>query len=340
MANQQQNVEPLKHLYKIINVNDAYIDELKQRKIQSITGLTEEECTYLDYHNYLIHYKYNSLVVINSNVKFEGIIPDDILIIIAQHDVLIIDKLYTPKLDNLPNNIKLLIICSNPFYIHHLDNLPVSLEHLLINVSYNKPLDNLPNGLKTLDLIGFYNLELDNLPSSLKKLVVGGRYNQPFLNLPIDLEELMLSEYYQVELINLPPKLKILHIGSDYNLPLTNLPDSIEILSIEGCPAYIDKLPEHLKIFDIGLDANFMVVLTDNIEEINFCTSSMYLLNKLLNIHMPINLKRIHITPILDYNFNTRSYEINENEYKVLNKIKVKYSNYEVNFKKSTYYSS
>ena len=256
----------------------------------------------------------------------------NMLELISQHEVLVIDYNYNVKLDNLPNNVKLINISTLNYYKYPLNNLPSNLEHLIFKTGYHELLDYLPITLKTLIITGYCNMLLHNLPPSLKKLSVGGRYNQPFINLPEGLESLTLSEFYQVELQNLPPKLKELYIGSDYYLPLVNLPDSIETLTISGSLEYIDKFPISLKTLNIGYGAKFYGTLTDSVEEISISSFSKNVLYNLLEEHMPSNLKRILFNPTQLYDFQSEKYKIFDSEYSIFDDIRQKYPDYEVRF--------
>ena len=284
------------------------------------------------YYKILESYNYDSLVYLNTIEKYDGIITDDNLKLISKHNVLIIGTNYNVKLDNLPNNVKLIVINCERQYIHQLNNLPINLEHLIFNTTYNQLLDYLPYGLKTLELNEMCYVELHNLPSSLKKLSIGCKYNKLFINLPQDLEVLILSEFYRVKLPILPSKLKELYIGVDYYLPLVNLPYSIEILTIAGSPAYIDKLPSNLKKLHIGFDAYVNVKLHDLLEEISISSNSISILYNLLEEHIPSNLKRILLNPSHHYDYVDDEYVISEEQYIKLKELQHKYPNYEVRF--------
>jgi hypothetical protein len=323
----------VEYFCKILYKDDLYKDLYKD---DDRTTLVNNVCDFSNniskFYELLDMYNYDSLLYLNTIEKYNGIISDDNLKLISEHNVLIIGDNYNVKLDNLPNNIKLIVInCDKP-YIHPLHNLPNNLEHLIFNTPYNQLLDYLPYGLKTLEINDYCNVELNNLPSSLKKLSISGRYNKPFINLPEDLEILILSEFYRVKLPILPSKLKELYIGADYYLPLVNLPDSIEILTITGSPAYIDKLPSNLKKLHIGFDAYVNVKLHDLIEEISVSTYSICLVYNLLAKHIPSNLKRILLNPNRHYNYVDDEYIIVEEEYLKLKELQTKYPNYEVRF--------
>ena len=322
---------PLEYIYKILCKNDD--KEYLKYRIPSELGIENEFYKKIEeYYDLLKEYNYNSLIYLQSTGNYEGVIPDNILELISQHDVLVIDYYYNVTLDNLPNNVKLINIGTINYYKHALNNLPTNLEHLIFKTGYYELLDYLPIALKTLIITGYCNMPLHNLPPSLKVLSVGGRYNQPFINLPAGLESLTLSEFYQVELQSLPHNLKELYIGSDYYLPLVSLPDSIETLTISGSVGYIDKFPISLKKLNICYEACFYGTLNDSVEEISVGSFSRNVLYNLLEEHMPNNLKRILLNPMRTYDFTSEQYQISDSENSILDDIRKTYPNYEVRF--------
>lgn len=323
------------HIYKILNINDNKYQiklDIKLQYSNNLHILSELADDLEIFYNILTNYNFNSILYLNSISKYEGEIPDNILKIISQHNALIIGNYYQVKLNNLPKNLKLIYISSQNYYIHEINNLPMYLEHLIMYTGYNYLVDCLPYGLKTFEIHGYFNMPLHNLPPTLKILYVGSRYNQPLINLPPYLDELILSDYYQHELKNLPLKLKKLYVGFDYYLPLVNIPDSVETLTISGSPEYIDKLPISLKTFNIGYDANFYCILTDTIEEISVTYNSLFILYNLLDEYIPKNLKTIFYKPSYTFYEDTYLRKINETEYSILDNLRLKYPNYNINF--------
>lgn len=275
-----------------------YKQELEGRKILENT---ENDRYNLEYKckKLLETYNYNSTIVLHFSDYYLCYIPDNIINIISEHDILVIVGNCLVKLDNIPNNVKLINIANKLLYTYPLNNLPSELEHLIIDTRYyGNSLDYLPASLKSLLLNCDCDIPLNNLPSGLEYLLVGGRYNEPLDNLPRNLKVLILSEFYQKPLINLPPGLRELYIGCDYYLPITNLPDSIEYLTISGKPQSIE-LPRNLKIFTIGFEASYFVKLVDSIEEINLNILSLKILYNLLVHYCPLKLKTIKIQPLM-----------------------------------------
>jgi hypothetical protein len=305
----------------------------------------EADTTYNFKHNYtklLNDYNYNSAVILRSPNYYADAIPDNIINIISQHDVLVIIENCIVKLDNIPINVKLIYIAANTCeyeYIHPLNNLPLNLEHLLIDARYYiHSLDFLPDTLKTLLLNGDCDIPLNNLPSRLQYLLVSGRYNEPLYNLPLNLKTLVLSEYYQNPLINLPPGLKELYVGSDYYLPIENLPDGLEDLTISSQPHTIILSPNLKKFefgFEFGFGAYYFVELVDSIEEIRISTGSIQLLDAILEHHYPENLKIIKIHPQFvysDIDNHKSSYKLQDSDKNILDEIKKNNPTLEIQF--------
>lgn len=187
------------------------------------------------------------------------------------------------KLNNLPMGLKELMLPIG--YRYELDNLPISLEYLLVqpNIWSQRNLAHLPEGLKTLvikihgDCINF-----DNLPNGLEKLEIEG----------------ILAD--NVSLENLPRKLKTLHLPnylyvreedpnvrerSQYNKPIVNLPQGLEELRVSIEYAYLNETlrtnsekPIKIKKLIIGHDLSelFTGIRTYKYKTIDFHTIPDY----------------------------------------------------------------
>jgi hypothetical protein len=284
------------------------------------------------------NYNYNSAVILDTPTEYSDSAQDNIINIISQHDVLIITGKCLLKLDNIPSNVKMINITTCINYIHPLNNLPTELEHLIIDAGYyNNTLDLLPINLKSLLLYGFSDIPLNNLPSGLLELLVSGRYNEPLENLPRSLKILILSEFYQHKLINLPPGLKELYIGSDYYLPIEHLPDCIEDLTIACHSASIDKLPSNLKILNITYEANYDVKLVDSIEEIKVSSLALNLLYNLLDIYVPLSLKKITIDPLINELYADSISILEDGEMDKLEELRYNYPSIDIQFTNNYY---
>ncbi len=154
------------------------------------------------------------------------------------------------KLNNLPPNLKILIICN-----------------------VDEPLNNLPMGLKILDIGGAYSHDLDNLPSSLKILKINDSYYGNLHNLPSSLEKLIILDYYSLEINNLPQNLSSFVFAGDYNtkINLSSCPN-IKSVYIESKSLYQNTLKKKLessypkiKFADMNYDS---YTITDDISQI------------------------------------------------------------------------
>ena len=130
---------------------------------------------------------------------------------------------------NLPNYITELDLQLESYKEISLDNLHNGLRLLSINNwtgdeedSINKPINNLPQTLEHLLISSqYFNQSIDLLPLSLKSLCIySNRFNQSLSNLPINLEYLLISRFCKIKnnftlsdkLMNLPENLKKLKI--------------------------------------------------------------------------------------------------------------------------------
>ena len=149
---------------------------------------------------------------------------------------------FNQPVENLPKSLESLTLGYN-FY-QRANNLPQSLKHLKFGYKYVS-VDNLPTSLETLILADMYSGRVDNLPDSLKILVTGEEYYEPVDNLPPHLEVLILGNRYDWPVDNLPQSLKYLSFGEDFDKDhINDLPNSLETLIIRGV------------IYDLPFDRN------------------------------------------------------------------------------------
>lgn len=128
-------------------------------------------------------------------------------------------------LDNLPNTIKRLWILSSMFN-KPLNNLPNGLIELHFNTEcecepYTFDLDNLPQSLERLILPANYKGKLDNLPSNLKYLEISYNFEESINNLPDSIEKIFWISIYEYKDTNnkiakLPKNLKEVIFGQNY----------------------------------------------------------------------------------------------------------------------------
>lgn len=112
---------------------------------------------------------------------------------------------------HIPKGLRLLEI-----YQYNKQIFPESLEYLFVNTSEIK-IENFPSNLKYLKFYRQYNFPLDNLPDSLEVLILPLDYNLPILKFPKNLKFLGIKRKYNHVLENLPDSLETLHIIGHYN---------------------------------------------------------------------------------------------------------------------------
>ncbi len=156
---------------------------------------------------------------------------------------LVIEK-YKYELDNLPTNLKKLLVFSSLYNVVNLDCLPINLKELSLMEQF----------------ISGLNFNLDYLPENLEYLHILGRMKKCNLsNLPNNLDTLKLFLYdTEVNLESLPRNLKTLELDSEYKSPLTNLPDKLEKLSLSSdYEATFTDLPNSLREVVIRNDGSY-----------------------------------------------------------------------------------
>lgn len=215
---------------------------------------------------------------------------------------------FNKNIDNLPFSLENLVIDSK-FFNHSISNLPFNLKQLTIknlkNINNNINFDYLPISL--IDLFISYeiptNISVNNLPSNLKKLELFNVIMQKdyeFLNLPNSLEQLIITSMHNVNLINLPTTLKLLSISAIYQFNITldidNLPNSLETL----------------KLCDTTINTNNSLIIIDclpiNLKKFELCFTINYGV-KDCKITLPDNLEFVKIH---DYRQNISIVEIDK----------------------------
>jgi len=133
-------------------------------------------------------------------------------------------------------------------YLHSLDDLPSSLERLVVKRVCRRPLGQLPSSLRVLDLAG-YNHPLHHLPRQLQELSLGRDFNQPLdtVTLPSNLVRLDLYlSSFNGPLGHLPDTLTYLRLPACFNQPLDKLPPSLKKLSCYGLQSQFNQPLNHL----------------------------------------------------------------------------------------------
>ncbi len=146
---------------------------------------------------------------------------------------------FNQPLDNLPNSIITMIL--------HLENFTFTLDKLpegLINLHVSL-------GNKNIQY-------LNNLPTTLEKLVVNYKEkNHGMLEyLPCGLKFLEITGEFNELLLNLPDSINYLDLPYCYNKPIYWLPNSLNCLSMSCNNILVDNLPKNLLLIDITEDYN------------------------------------------------------------------------------------
>jgi hypothetical protein len=99
------------------------------------------------------------------------------------------------QFDRLPN-IKYLEVSCNDQYL--IDNLPNSLEELVLTRGFNLELNDLPNQLKKIRLQNvMYDKKLNNLPESVEIIELSSRYYEKISKLPKNLKTIKCNSRYR-----------------------------------------------------------------------------------------------------------------------------------------------
>jgi hypothetical protein len=192
-------------------------------------------------------------------------------------------------LPSLPNNVLVLeILCD---YIYPLNDLPLSIEVLIIEYSLKYPLLNLPSSLYQLEFINHYQFNIDLLPESIKILNLSGCWNQISRNLLPRLKSLTITNNTFNDRIVFPSNLEELNL-SEYKINNYNEMNKLNML----------ELPITLKILYLP---EINIVNTFNIDEVLFRLinlETLYTSKQSKNIitEFPSKLKKL----ILGNNFN------------------------------------
>lgn len=102
---------------------------------------------------------------------------------------------------NLANNSRLaqltqLTHLTLGFYFSHPVDLP-NIKYLSINCNNLYLIENLPDSLEILVLRQYFDLPLDNLPNSIKHIVLNGSYDLPISSIPLNLKLIECSHKYK-----------------------------------------------------------------------------------------------------------------------------------------------
>jgi hypothetical protein len=121
---------------------------------------------------------------------------------------------------DIPPNIKSLYFYE---FSYLLEELPNTIEHIIINKGFNHKVDKLGNHFKSIDFGLNFNQQIDDLPSSL--------------------EQVVFHEFFTHSINNLPSNIKIIHIfNSNYDLmSIKKLPKSLILLQLKDEKEYCSE---------------------------------------------------------------------------------------------------
>jgi hypothetical protein len=123
-------------------------------------------------------------------------------------------------LKNLTNcNIKTIYFIGNFNSKINKNNLPITIEKIVMLCEYNQPINNLPDSIKYLNVGDNFNhlVNKNNLPKFITYLNLGQHYNYDINNLPDTITYLELGYNFNSSIIKLPNSIKLLKILSKYD---------------------------------------------------------------------------------------------------------------------------
>ena len=150
------------------------------------------------------------------------------------------EEIYYANLEDLPDDMVSLSLSSR--HDRKIDRFPEGLLYLHIGYSYNHLLDNLPINLTHLSLnikIEIYDI-LNYLPSTLEYFSLIN-CKSCYVNLdfmPVGLKYLGIPKYYGGSLNNLPPFLEVLDLYGGYDGRIEELPTSVKTIIISQHKGY------------------------------------------------------------------------------------------------------
>ena len=111
--------------------------------------------------------------------------------------------------------------------------------------NFNQSLNNLPNSIQSLVLGKYFNHSLDYLPNSIKNLVVGNCFSHPINKLPISIENLTI-------------------LGNDIKLNIKNLPKSIKQIKFfnnkNNFKLFVDKFSNNNNNIKFNITPMFIIM--------------------------------------------------------------------------------
>lgn len=173
------------------------------------------------------------------------------------------------------NNYKYINKYYDSSYKHHIDQTKKLVEKYFSNITkiyfgyeFNKPIENLPDSINWLVLGKSFNQSIDKYPSGLKYLTFGYDFNQPVYHLPNLLERIVFGEKFDRPIDNLPDTITHLsfninfyHSSDYYKFGLNKINEhqpSGGIIHKSNFSGTLKKLPKNLTYLVIDDCRNFI----------------------------------------------------------------------------------
>lgn len=141
------------------------------------------------------------ITVGNINFFEKILLPDSL------KEIVFVGKDFNCQLVILPSNLLILNLENSKNYDYILDNLPLGLKELYLNLNYSHPLDYLPESLEKLYFrcIDTYPHSFDNLPNNINELCINKIFLRKMNKFPKNLKKLFIDKrtnkfYYKKEL--------------------------------------------------------------------------------------------------------------------------------------------
>lgn len=138
--------------------------------------------------------------------------------------------------ENLPHEIPS-HIRSIYFYEYYelLEDLPHTLEEIVVYKGFNNPVDKLPDNIKSIDFGMNFNQEVNDLPTSLEKIVFGLNFTYPINNLPSNVKfiKILNPRYDLSTILKLPKSIILLELTTNEINDKNNKIKNIKIIDAE-----------------------------------------------------------------------------------------------------------
>jgi hypothetical protein len=129
----------------------------------------------------------------------------------------------------------------------------LQIEHDVVDL-----VDNLPNSLEELVLGYYFGLQLDNLPNQLKKIYFKNEYDD------CDDDDYDNNKSgYQYELNNLPESIEIIVLSKYYEHKICKLPKNLKIIGCSQCYKFLGDLILLCDRLNLSFDLDYSFNIED-----------------------------------------------------------------------------